>query len=105
MNAGWAAGRLVAPVLFGELFTGAAGIERGARHPVAKLKSRVGFVVGDDVGPAEVAGRAGLVDFVVPARARGWRESLLASGPTSPQYSQPVSASIEMRNGLRLPIT
>ena len=43
-----------------------------------------------------------------PLRQQGWRlllESLLASGPTSPQYNQPVSESIEIRYGLRFPIT
>ena len=40
IKAGCAGGKFIAPVLFGELFTGAAGLNAGPDTPVAKLKSR-----------------------------------------------------------------
>lgn len=38
---------------------------------IAEIDEGIGFVVGNEVGPTKESGLAGLVDFVVPARATG----------------------------------
>src|SRR5688500_1967917 len=84
INAGCAGGKFIEPVLFGELFTGAAGLNAGPDTPVAKLKSRYGLLSAIMYGqPKLPACRA----WLISSYPRGPREalSLLASGPTSPQ--------------------
>lgn len=38
---------------------------------IGEIDEGIGFVVGNEVGPAEESGLAGLVDFVMPTRATG----------------------------------